>query len=124
SDEELEAISAEADKLTKELRKLGISVKYDDRTNQKPGFKFNEYELKGVPVRIALGPKDLENGTFEVARRDTLTKEIVAKDRVVAHIQNLLSEIQDNLFNKALQYRDTHITEVNKIGRASCRERV
>src|SRR5690554_37133 len=113
SDEELEAISAEADKLTKELRKLGISVKYDDRTNQKPGFKFNEYELKGVPVRIALGPKDLENGTFEVARRDTLTKEIVAKDRVVAHIQNLLSEIQDNLFNKALQYRDTHITEVN-----------
>lgn len=113
SDEELEAISAEADKLTKELRKLGISVKYDDRTNQKPGFKFNEYELKGVPVRIALGPKDLENGTFEVARRDTLTKEIVAKDRVVAHIQKLLSEIQDNLFNKALQYRDTHITEVN-----------
>lgn len=113
SDEEFEAISNEVDKLTKELRKLGISVKYDNRTNQKPGFKFNEYELKGVPVRLAVGPKDLENGTFEVARRDTLTKEIVSKDVIIAHIQNLLEEIQTNLFKKAFEYRDAHITEVN-----------
>ena len=113
SDEEFEAVSDEADKLTKELRKLGISVKYDNRTNQKPGFKFNEYELKGVPVRIALGPKDLENGTFEVARRDTLTKEVIAKDNIVSHIQNLLNEIQLSLFNKALEYRNSHITEAN-----------
>ena len=113
SDEEFDAVSAEADKLTKELRKLGISVKYDNRTNQKPGFKFNEYELKGVPVRIALGPKDLENGTFEVARRDTLTKEVVAKDNIVSHIENLLKEIQESLFNKAMNYRNEHITEAN-----------
>ncbi|MGE4347864.1 MAG: proline--tRNA ligase, partial [Flavobacteriaceae bacterium] len=113
NDEEFEAVSNEADKLTKELRKLGISVKYDNRTNQKPGFKFNEYELKGVPVRIALGPKDLENGTFEVARRDTLTKEIVAKDNIVSHIESLLNEIQESLFNKAMNYRNEHITEVN-----------
>lgn len=113
SDEELEAVSAEADKLTKDLRKLDISVKYDNRTNQKPGFKFNEYELKGVPVRIALGPKDLENKTFEVARRDTLTKEIVAKDNIIPHIENLLKEIQESLFNKAMNYRNEHITEVN-----------
>ena len=113
SDEEFEAISNEVDKLTKELRKLGISVKYDNRTNQKPGFKFNEYELKGVPVRLAVGPKDLENGTFEVARRDTLTKEIISKDVIITHIQNLLEEIQTNLFKKAFEYRDAHITEVN-----------
>ena len=113
SDEEFEAVSVEADKLTKEFRKLGISVKYDNRTNQKPGFKFNEHELKGVPVRIALGPKDLENGTFEVARRDTLTKEIISKDNIISHIENLLKEIQENLFIKAKNYRDKHITEVN-----------
>jgi len=113
SDEEFEAISNEVDKVTKELRKLGISVKYDNRTNQKPGFKFNEYELKGVPVRLAVGSKDLENGTFEVARRDILTKEIVSKDVIIAHIQNLLEEIQTNLFKKAFEYRDAHITEVN-----------
>lgn len=113
SDEELEKVSEEANLLVKELRKLGISVKFDNRTNQKPGFKFNEYELKGVPVRIAIGPKDLENGTFEVARRDTLTKEIVAKDTIISHIQELLTEMQDSIFRKALEYRDTHITEVN-----------
>lgn len=113
SDEELEKVSEEANLLVKELRKLGISVKFDNRTNQKPGFKFNEYELKGVPVRIAIGPKDLENGTFEVARRDTLTKEIVAKDTIISHVQELLTEMQDSIFRKALEYRDTHITEVN-----------
>jgi prolyl-tRNA synthetase len=113
NDEQLEAISAEAKQLMAMLRKLGISVKYDDRDTQKPGWKFNEYELKGVPVRVAIGPKDLENGTFEVARRDTLTKEVVAHADIVHYIQNLLEEIQANLFNKALTYRDGHITEVN-----------
>jgi prolyl-tRNA synthetase len=80
TDEQLEAISVEVEKLMFELRKVGISVKYDNRTTHKPGFKFNEYELKGVPVRLAIGPNDLENGTYEVARRDTLSKETVSKD--------------------------------------------
>ncbi|MBY8962684.1 proline--tRNA ligase [Flavobacterium sp. D11R37] len=113
NDEQFEAISAEAKQLMAMLRKLGVSVKYDDRDTQKPGWKFNEYELKGVPVRVAIGPKDLENGTFEVARRDTLTKEVVAHADIVHYIQNLLEEMQANLFNKALAYRDAHITEVN-----------
>lgn len=113
SDEELDKVSEEADLLVKELRKLEISVKFDNRTNQKPGFKFNEYELKGVPIRIAVGPKDLENKTFEVARRDTLTKEIISKNDIISHIQSLLKEMQESIFRKALEYRDTHITEVN-----------
>lgn len=113
SDEQLEAISAEVDKLVSSLRKLRISVKYDNRTTHKPGFKFNEYELKGVPVRIAIGPNDLENGTFEIARRDTLTKEVVSKEGIENYIQNLLETIQNDLFTKALDYRNTHITEVN-----------
>jgi len=113
TDEQLEAISAQVNELMKELRKVGISVKFDDRDTQKPGFKFAEWELKGVPVRLAIGPNDLENGTYEVARRDTLTKETVSKDGIVMYIQNLLEQIQGDLFNKALNYRDTHITEVN-----------
>lgn len=113
TDEQLTEITVVVNSLITQLKKLNISVKYDDRTTQKPGFKFNEYELKGVPVRIAIGPKDLENGTFEVARRDTLTKETISKEGIVNHLQNLLEQIQVDLFNKALQYRDTHITEVN-----------
>ncbi|MDQ7962371.1 proline--tRNA ligase [Flavobacterium lindanitolerans] len=113
TDEEFAAITEAANTLVSQLRKLRISVKFDDRTTQKPGFKFAEWELKGVPVRVAVGPKDLENGTFEVARRDTLSKEVVLKDNIVSHINGLLEEIQDNLFSKALEYRDTHITEVN-----------
>ncbi|MFV5697576.1 proline--tRNA ligase [Flavobacterium sp. ZT3R17] len=113
TDEQLTAITAEVDVLVKAFKKLNISVKYDNRTTQKPGFKFAEWELKGVPVRIAVGPKDLENGTFEVARRDTLTKEIVSKDEIVAYITDLLAQIQIDLFDKALNYRNTHITEVN-----------
>ena len=113
SDEQLEAITSEVDVLVKAFKKLNISVKYDNRTTQKPGFKFAEWELKGVPVRIAVGPKDLENGTFEVARRDTLSKETVSKDGIVAYINDLLAQIQIDLFNKALNYRNTHITEVN-----------
>jgi prolyl-tRNA synthetase len=113
SDEQLEAISAEVDVLVKAFKKLNISVKFDNRTTQKPGFKFAEWELKGVPVRIAVGPKDLENGTFEVARRDTLTKEVVSKDGIATYISDLLEQIQKDLFEKALNYRNTHITEVN-----------
>jgi prolyl-tRNA synthetase len=113
TDEQLEAISAEVDVLVKAFKKLNISVKFDNRTTQKPGFKFAEWELKGVPVRIAVGPKDLENGTFEVARRDTLTKEVVSKDGITAYIGDLLEQIQKDLFEKALNYRNTHITEVD-----------
>ncbi|WP_313805124.1 proline--tRNA ligase [Flavobacterium sp.] len=113
TDEQLEAISAQVKELMKELRKVGVSVKYDDRDTQKPGFKFAEYELKGVPVRLAIGPNDLENGTYEVARRDTLTKETVSKDGIVGYLQSLLEQIQNDLFNKALDYRNSHITEVN-----------
>ncbi len=113
TDEQLAAITAEVNVLTVTLRKLNISVKFDDRTTQKPGFKFAEWELKGVPVRIAVGPKDLENGTFEVARRDTLTKEVVSKDGIATYISDLLERIQKELFEKALNYRNTHSTEVN-----------
>ena len=113
SDEQLEAISTEVNILTAALRKMNVSVKFDNRTTQKPGFKFAEWELKGVPVRIAVGPKDLENGTFEVARRDILTKEVVSKDGIETYISDLLEKIQKELFEKALNYRNTHITEVN-----------
>ncbi|TCN51472.1 proline--tRNA ligase [Flavobacterium circumlabens] len=113
TDEQLEQITTAVNELVAKLKKLKISVKYDDRTTQKPGFKFAEWELKGVPVRIAVGPKDLENGTFEVARRDTLTKETVSGDGIVNYINELLEQIQSDLFNKALDYRNTHITEVN-----------
>jgi prolyl-tRNA synthetase len=113
TDEQLSEITTAVNDLTAKLRKLKISVKYDDRTTQKPGFKFAEWELKGVPVRIAVGPKDLENGTFEVARRDTLTKEVISAEGIVTYINDLLEQIQADLFNKALDYRNTHITEVN-----------
>jgi prolyl-tRNA synthetase len=113
SDEELEKISAVVNDLMAQFKKLKISVKFDNRTTQKPGFKFAEWELKGVPVRIAVGPKDLENGTFEVARRDTLSKEVVAKDGIVNYINELLETIQNDLFQRAIDYRQNHITEVN-----------
>lgn len=113
TDEQLAEITTAVNDLTAKLKKLKISVKYDDRTTQKPGFKFAEWELKGVPVRIAVGPKDLENGTFEVARRDTLSKETVSGEGIVTYINDLLEQIQADLFNKALNYRNTHITEVN-----------
>ncbi|HWR94768.1 MAG TPA: proline--tRNA ligase [Flavobacterium sp.] len=113
SEEQLNEITSTVNSLMSELKKLKISVKFDNRTTHKPGFKFAEWELKGVPVRIAIGPKDIENGTFEIARRDALTKETVAKEGIATHINNLLSQIQNDLYNKALNYRDTHITEVN-----------
>jgi prolyl-tRNA synthetase len=113
TDEEFAAVSAAADILVSQFKKRKLSVKFDNRTTQKPGFKFAEWELKGVPVRITIGPKDLENGTFEVARRDTLSKQIILKDDIVSHVSTLLDTIQDHLFDKALQYRNNHITEVN-----------
>jgi prolyl-tRNA synthetase len=111
--EQLEEITEKITPLIKELRAKGISVKFDQRDTHKPGFKFNEYELKGVPVRLAIGQRDLENNTFEVARRDTLTKETVSSDLLVPHIEQLLEHIQENLYLRALDYRDTHITEAN-----------
>ncbi|HEX8270205.1 MAG TPA: proline--tRNA ligase [Flavobacterium sp.] len=113
TDEQLEQINEVAHTLVTQFKKLKISIKYDDRTTLKPGFKFNEYELKGVPIRIAIGPNDLANGTFEVARRDTLTKEVVLKDGIVNYVSDLLEQMQKDLFNKALDYRDNHITLVN-----------
>ena len=113
TDEEFERISTVVNELISEFKKFNISIKYDNRTTQKPGYKFAEWELKGVPVRIAVGPKDLENGTFEVARRDNLSKEIKSKDGIVTYIADLLTQIQNDLFNKAFEYRNSHITEVN-----------
>jgi prolyl-tRNA synthetase len=112
NEEQLEAISEKVAEIVKELRKKGISVKYDDRDTYRPGAKFAEYELKGVPVRMAIGSRDLENNTVEVARRDTLEKQTVSQDDVVNFINNLLEEIQDNLFNKAIDFRKEHTTEV------------
>ncbi len=111
--EQLDAIGEVAHKMVSELRKMGISVKYDNRVTMTPGFKFNEYELKGVPVRIAIGPKDMENGTLEIARRDLMSKEYIAQEGAVEHIQKLLSEIQAGLFERALAFRESHITEVD-----------
>ena len=111
--EQLAEISEKIDPLVKELRSKGISVKYDDRDTQKPGFKFNEYELKGVPVRLAIGQRDLANGTYEVARRDTLEKTTVPADAVVAKIEFLLEDIQKTIYKKAFDYRNEHITEVD-----------
>lgn len=113
TEEQFAAIKALADDLTLSLKKLNVSVKFDTRDTLSPGFKFNEWELKGVPVRIAIGPKDLENGTFEVARRDTLTKEVIPSEGAAVYISELLSKIQKDLFDKALSYRDEHIAEVN-----------
>ncbi|MCL6272592.1 proline--tRNA ligase [Muricauda sp. 2012CJ35-5] len=111
--EQLDAISEKVDPLVKELRAKGISVKYDKRDTHKPGFKFNEYELKGVPVRLAVGQRDLENGTFEVARRDTLEKESVKADEVIEKIETLMKDIQENIFKKALDFREERITMVD-----------
>ncbi|WP_395043035.1 proline--tRNA ligase [Flavobacterium sp.] len=113
TDDEFNLISEVANDLVSQFKKLNISVKYDNRTTQKPGFKFAEWELKGVPVRIAVGPKDIENNTFEVARRDTLTKEVLSKNGIVNYISDLLEKIQIDLFQKALDFRTSHITEVN-----------
>jgi prolyl-tRNA synthetase len=113
TDEEFDKISNVANDLVAQFKKYRISVKFDNRTTQKPGFKFAEWELKGVPVRIAIGPKDLENGTFEIARRDTLSKEVKSKEGIVNYIGDLLEQIQNDLFSRALKFRNNHVTEVN-----------
>ena len=111
--EQLDELMAKLNPLADELKKLGIRVQVDASDKATPGFKFAEYELKGVPLRIAMGGRDLENGTVELARRDTLTKETVAFDGIVETIQNLLKEIQDNIYQKALNFRIENTREVN-----------
>ena len=113
SDEQLDAINKVAEKIQSDLKSKGISVKYDNRTENKPGWKFAEYELKGVPIRIAIGPKDLENGTVELARRDNLTKETQPIEGVENYIENLLVTIQKDIYLKAKKYRDEHMTKVD-----------
>jgi prolyl-tRNA synthetase len=113
TEEQFEELSAKAEAISKALRVKGVSVKFDKRDSYKPGFKFAEWELKGVPVRVAIGPRDLENGTCEVARRDTKEKQVMNLDGIEKNIELLLEEIQDNIFQKALDYRADHITEVN-----------
>ena len=111
--DELDRISPVAKKIKAELEAKGITVKYDDRDTYKPGWKFNEYELKGVPVRIAIGPKDLENGTVEIARRDTLEKEFLQQADVATTIEHLLEQIQANLYQKALDFREENTNMAN-----------
>ena len=113
TEEQLNAIRAKVDALSAELKAAGIRVKFDDDDTKKPGWKFAEYELKGVPVRLAMGARDLENNTVEVARRDTLTKETVSFEGLVGYIQNLLNDVQNNIFQKALDYRASVTREVN-----------
>lgn len=113
SDEQFNAVSKVAKEIQKNLQNAGVSVKFDDRDTQKPGWKFAQYELQGVPLRIAIGPKDIEKGTVELARRDTLSKEFVSQDGLIDKIQHLLIEIQDSLFYKAKAFRDAHVTEVD-----------
>ncbi|MBO4739191.1 MAG: proline--tRNA ligase, partial [Bacteroidales bacterium] len=113
NDEDLQQISAVAQNIKKDLEKLNISVKYDDRDNYRSGWKFNEYEMKGIPVRITIGPKDLEQHQVEICRRDTLEKSFLPIDNIAENIQKLLADIQQNLFLKAQQFRDSHITKVD-----------
>jgi len=111
--EQLDEITTEVDKIVKDLKAKGISVKFDNRDTHKPGFKFAEWELKGVPVRLGIGPRDLENGTIEVARRDTLEKETLAIQDIAHKIENLLENIQNNIFQKALSFRDDNTFNVD-----------
>ena len=112
-DDQLAMINEKADALVKELKALGVSVKYDNADNKKPGWKFSEYELKGVPVRVVLGARDLENGMVEIMRRDKLEKTSVAYEGVAQYVKELLNDIQANIFQKALDYRASVTREVN-----------
>ena len=111
NEQEYDQTVSKGKELVDVLRRKGIRVSLDSRDTHKPGWKFNEYELKGVPVRVCLGPKDLENKTYEIARRDTLSKELVSEDRAVKHIESLLIDIQDNLYQKALDMRNSLTNE-------------
>ena len=113
TDEQLETINAKVAGIVAKLKKMGISVKYDNADNKRPGFKFAEYELKGVPVRLVLGARDLENNTVEVMRRDTLEKQTVSLDGIEEYVSNLLEDIQQNIFNKALTYRQGYTKKVD-----------
>ncbi len=105
--------SAYVDELTTELKGMGISVKFDNRDTQRPGFKFAEYELKGVPFRVAIGGRDMENGTVELARRDTKKSKQLLRKVWISILTQLLEEIQQNIFKKALNFREENITEAN-----------
>ena len=109
--EQLQAITERLTPIINELRAAGISVKYDDADNKRPGFKFADYELKGIPVRLVMGGRDLEEGTIEIMRRDTLEKDTRSIDGIVGYVETLLEDIQNNIYNKALAYRDAHIYE-------------
>ena len=111
-EEEFSAISECFEKLKKEFKDKGISFKYDDDDNRRPGWKFSEYETKGVPVRLAMGPRDLSNGKIEVARRDTKEKQILDFEGIVAHVENLLNEMQAGIFKNALDFRNNSTVEV------------
>ncbi len=111
TDEQLAAINEKANAMVENLKKMGISVKYDNDGNKRPGFKFADYELKGIPVRLVMGARDLENGTVEVMRRDTLEKETVQLEGIEAYVENLLKDIQRNIFEKARAFRDAHVYE-------------
>jgi len=113
SEEQLAEITTKAEAIMSALRAENISVKYDHRTTQRPGAKFAQHELQGVPLRLAIGPKDLESGTVELARRDTLTKQVVDLDNLTATVKTLITEIQTALFQKALDFRANHITQVD-----------
>ncbi|MBS1760638.1 MAG: proline--tRNA ligase [Bacteroidetes bacterium] len=112
-DEQKAQIDTKVKEIIEHLKNLGVRVKYDDNNNNRPGWKFAEYEMKGVPVRLALGARDLENNVIEVARRDTKEKKTVGLDGIAQYVSGLLIEIQYNLFEKAKTYRDTHITQAN-----------
>ncbi len=105
--DQLAEISAKVDPIVNELRAMGISVKYDDSENKRPGFKFADYELKGVPVRLAIGARDIENGTVEVMRRDTLEKHVAPLEGIADYIKGLLEEIQANIYQKAINHRES-----------------
>ncbi len=111
--EQLETISEKVDEIIVKLKAKGISVKYDNNDNRKPGWKFAEYELKGVPVRLAIGPRDLENGTVEVARRDTLEKTSAQLEGIEDYVEKLLVDIQNNIYQKAYDFRAANITKVD-----------
>jgi len=112
SEEQFNVVSDKANEIMKDLRARGIRVKFDNRDTHKPGWKFNEYELKGVPVRLSIGPRDVENNTVELARRDTLEKEFIPGDEIVENVVSLMDEIQKNLYKKALDFRTENTSEV------------